>query len=214
MEYTSKKIEYKILYDNRFSLLRKAYQRYPMKQSLNEFIKENAWAHDYALFMAIKDSQMGKSWQEWPELLRNRNFEALAKADRDYHDDILFYVFLQKMFFEQWENLKQYANAKDVQIVGDIPIYVALDSADVWAHQEYFNLDTDGHPTEVAGCPPDAFAATGQLWGNPTYRWNILADQGYSWWLERLSMSFELFDYVRIDHFRGFESYYDHSCQR
>lgn len=207
-EYTSKKIEYKILYDNRFSLLRKAYQRYPMKQSLNEFIKENAWAHDYALFMAIKDSQMGKSWQEWPELLRNRNFEALAKADRDYHDDILFYVFLQKMFFEQWENLKQYANAKDVQIVGDIPIYVALDSADVWAHQEYFNLDTDGHPTEVAGCPPDAFAATGQLWGNPTYRWNILADQGYSWWLERLSMSFELFDYVRIDHFRGFESYY------
>lgn len=207
-EYTSKKIEYKILYDNRFSLLRKAYQRYPMKQSLNEFIKENAWAHDYALFMAIKDSQMGKSWQEWPELLRNRNFEALAKADRDYHDDILFYVFLQKMFFEQWENLKQYANAKDVQIVGDIPIYVALDSADVWAHQEYFNLDTYGHPTEVAGCPPDAFAATGQLWGNPTYRWNILAEQGYSWWLERLSMSFELFDYVRIDHFRGFESYY------
>ena len=208
MDIHRKKIEYKILYDNRFSLLRKAYQRYPMKQSLNEFIKENAWAHDYALFMAIKDSQMGKSWQEWPELLRNRNFEALAKADRDYHDDILFYVFLQKMFFEQWENLKQYANAKDVQIVGDIPIYVALDSADVWAHQEYFNLDTDGHPTEVAGCPPDAFAATGQLWGNPTYRWNILADQGYSWWLERLSMSFELFDYVRIDHFRGFESYY------
>ena len=206
-EYTSGKIEYKILYDNRFALLRKAYQRYPMKQSLHEFIKENAWAHDYALFMAIKDSQKGKSWQEWPELLRNRNFEALAKADRDYHDDILFYVFLQKMFFEQWKNLKQYANAKDVQIVGDIPIYVALDSADVWAHQEYFNLDTDGHPTEVAGCPPDAFAATGQLWGNPTYRWNILANQGYSWWLERLSMSFELFDYVRIDHFRGFESY-------
>lgn len=207
-EYLPEKIEYKILYDNRFTLLRKAYERYADKNALTAFMEQNAWVNDYALFMAIKDSQSGKSWQEWPETLRNRDSEAIANAAETYHDDMLFYAFLQKIFFEQWNKLKEYANEKDMQLVGDIPIYVAMDSADVWAHQEYFNLDADGHPTEVAGCPPDAFSATGQLWGNPTYRWDVLREQNYSWWMERLSMSFKLFDYVRIDHFRGFESYY------
>lgn len=207
-EYLPEKIEYKILYDNRFTLLRKAYERYADKNALTGFVEQNAWVNDYALFMAIKDSRSGKSWQEWPEALRNRDPEAIANAAETYHDDMLFYTFLQKIFFEQWNKLKEYANEKDVQLVGDIPIYVAMDSADVWAHQEYFNLDADGHPTEVAGCPPDAFSATGQLWGNPTYRWDVLREQNYSWWMERLSMSFKLFDYVRIDHFRGFESYY------
>ena len=207
-EYLPEKIEYKILYGNRFTLLRKAYERYADKNGLTAFIEQNAWVNDYALFMAIKDSQSGKSWQEWPETLRNRDSEAIANAAETYHDDMLFYAFLQKIFFEQWNKLKEYANEKDVQLVGDIPIYVAMDSADVWAHQEYFNLDADGHPTEVAGCPPDAFSATGQLWGNPTYRWDVLREQNYFWWMERLSMSFKLFDYVRIDHFRGFESYY------
>ena len=207
-EYLPEKIEYKILYDNRFTLLRKAYERYADKNALAAFMEQNAWVNDYALFMAIKDSQSGKSWQEWPEALRNRDPEAIANAAETYHDDVLFYAFLQKIFFEQWGQLKEYANGKDVQLVGDIPIYVAMDSADVWAHQEYFNLDADGYPTEVAGCPPDAFSATGQLWGNPTYRWDVLREKNYSWWLERLSMSFKLFGYVRIDHFRGFESYY------
>jgi 4-alpha-glucanotransferase len=204
-------IDYKKLYDHRYPLLRKAYQRSDISKNpeYQQFVKENEWwLSDYALFMAVKDRFGGVPWTEWAEDIRLRWGFAMDYYRRELYFDIEFQQYLQFQFFKQWRALKSYANEKGIKIVGDIPIYVAMDSADAWARPELFQLDKDNIPTAVAGCPPDGFSATGQLWGNPLYRWDYHRSTGYEWWVTRLWFCFQLYDVVRIDHFRGFDEYY------
>lgn len=203
------RIDYARIYTQRFTLLKKAFERSVKNNlSLIDFECQHKWVSDYALFMTIKNMQKGNSWPEWPHELRVRNISEVEKIEKQYEDDIQFYIFIQFVFWKQWNSLKQYANQKGIKIIGDIPIYTALDSADVWTNQGLFCLDKNGRPTEIAGCPPDAFSSTGQLWGNPLYRWTVMESTGYSWWMERMQSAFDMFDVVKIDHFRGFESYY------
>jgi len=158
--------------------------------------------------MAIKDSNDGVSWTEWEEDIRLRKPAALKIYEKELQEDIQFYMYLQFLFMEQWTKLKDYANKKGIRIIGDIPIYVAFDSADCWADTRLFQFNEENEPLAVAGCPPDAFAATGQLWGNPLYDWEYHKSTGYEWWIKRVQYSFKLYDIVRIDHFRGFDEYY------
>lgn len=204
-------VDYEKMYYGRFPLLLKAFQRSGIEKDADfiRFQKENeAWLFDYALFMALKDARGGKSYILWEDKIKNRDAKALKKAAGELKEEILFYEFLQYMFWEQWMRLKAYANEKSILIIGDIPIYVAFDSADTWANPELFQLNDEGTPIAVAGCPPDAFCATGQLWGNPLYRWDYHKETGYTWWMQRIAHSFKLYDVVRIDHFRGFDEYY------
>lgn len=204
-------VSYHKLYHHRFPLLRLAYERSQVTQNPDyiKFIHENEWwLSDYALFMAVKDRFYGKPWTEWAEDIRLRYPNALDYYRRELYFDIEFQKYLQFKFFEQWYQLKSYANSKGIQIIGDIPIYVAMDSSDTWAHPELFQLDENNVPVAVAGCPPDGFSATGQLWGNPLYRWDYHKSTGYSWWISRLWYCFQLYNVVRIDHFRGFDEYY------
>ena len=190
-------------------VLKKAFERFEKDEAYDNFIKENAyWLDDYSLYMAIKDSKGGISWNEWEEALKNREEAALENAREELAEEIDFYKFQQYEFDKQWSQLHAYANEQGIQIVGDIPIYVAMDSADAWAHPELFQLDQDNVPLAVAGCPPDGFSATGQLWGNPLYRWDYHRNTGYQWWISRMSYCFRLYDVVRIDHFRGFDEYF------
>lgn len=173
------------------------------------FLKDNAdWLDDYCLYMAIKNSYEGVSWSEWDDDIKMRKPAALDKYRKELASEVDFYRFQQYLFASQWAALKGYANALGVKIIGDLPIYVAFDSADAWAGPELFDFDEEHNPIEVAGCPPDAFAATGQLWGNPLYNWKYHKNTGYSWWISRIRHCFKLYDVVRIDHFRGFESFY------
>ncbi len=202
-------IDYGKLFENRLPLLRLAFSRFSENDEYREFCRRNGyWLDDYALFMAIKQSQGLRAWSEWPEPLKTRNEEALAAAKEELSGEIEFYKFLQFLFSCQWSVLKAYANQKGIEIIGDIPIYVALDSADVWANAEDFQLDETLTPTAVAGCPPDAFSEDGQLWGNPLYNWSKMKKDGYTFWCRRLSFALSVYDVVRIDHFRGLESYY------
>ncbi len=201
-------VNYGKLYQNRLEVLNKAYFRFKNKAALQEFENKNPWVTDYALFMVAKEKFGQISWQEWPKDFRMKTAAAENSLKTQYEVRFEFYVFLQYIFFAQWHDVKQYAKTHHVQIIGDLPIYVALDSADVWANQALFELDANGHPINVAGCPPDSFSQTGQLWGNPLYRWDVMKKDGYQWWMQRIAFSFELFDGIRIDHFRGFESYY------
>ena len=188
--------------------MKKAYSRFDNPNEISRFRKAHNWVDDYALFMALKDSYNGLAWKQWPSAIRKRERHALEKARQELQSEVDFYVFLQLLFYTQWKKLAAYARAHNVKIIGDIPIYVALDSADAWANPELFLLDEEDRPVLVAGCPPDAFTADGQLWGNPLYRWDLMQETGFQWWKERLSGTFELYDCLRIDHFRGFESYY------
>lgn len=174
------------------------------------YCEENGarWLNDYALFMSIKNRQGGASWTDWPEPLRLRHPEAVAAAEADLADDIESHKVVQFLFFEQWSRLRAYANEKGVAIMGDIPIYVTYDSAEVWGNQDRFALDGEGKPTEVAGVPPDYFSETGQLWGNPLYRWDRMAENDFAWWVERIRVTTTFVDWVRIDHFRGFEAFW------
>lgn len=202
-------IDYEKLYQSRYLLLRKAFSRVSLSQSeFQEFVNQEEWLADYALYMAIKDHLGGVSWQEWPEPLKLREKQALEQARKELAEDIHFYEYLQYVFRKQWNALKKYANKAGVEIIGDIPIYVALDSADAWSHPELFLFDEKLEPVMVAGCPPDAFAVTGQLWGNPLYRWEEHKKTDFEWWIHRIDKSLEYYDVVRIDHFRGFEAYY------
>ena len=204
-------ISYHKLYNHRYPLLRKAYEcsRISENPQFLKFVRENEWwLSDYALFMAVKDRFEGKPWTEWAEDIRLRYPNAIEYYQRELYFDIEFQKYLQFKFFEQWYQLKAYANSQGIQIIGDIPIYVAMDSADAWAHPELFQLDERNVPIAVAGCPPDGFSATGQLWGNPLYRWEHHKATGYSWWLSRIWHCFNLYNVVRIDHFRGFDEYY------
>lgn len=202
-------VDYEKIYFGRFPILRKAFERFVPDEEFAGFCEENAyWLEDYSLYMAVKDANGGKSWIEWEEELRNRQPEALEQAREELKDDIAFYRFQQYEFMKQWTALKSYANDQGIRIIGDIPIYVAFDGADTWANPEMFQFTEENLPSAVAGCPPDAFSATGQLWGNPLYKWEYHKKQGYEWWMRRVKYCFELYDIVRIDHFRGFDAYY------
>lgn len=205
-------IDYEKIWLSRFKILKIAYDRSGIekKAAYKRFIKENAfWLDDYALYMAVKNSFGGISFIEWDEDIRKRTPEALKKYTKELKDEIGFYKFQQFKFNEQWNKLKQYANKNGIKIIGDIPIYVAFDSADTWANPELFKFDANGLPTGVAGCPPDGFSATGQLWGNPLYDWKYHKKTGFAWWVERIRNCYKLYDVVRIDHFRGFDEYYN-----
>ena len=205
------KIDYAFLYNTRFDLLRKAYERANIKNNpeFQNFINsESEWLEDYALYMAIKASFNNRSLEFWDKDIRIREPKALKKYSDKYSDDVLFFEFIQFEFDREWKKLKAYANSKGVSIIGDIPIYVSGDSADVWANPKLFQLDQDLRPTRVAGCPPDDFAVKGQLWGNPLYDWEYHEKTDYDWWKKRMEKCADLYDVIRIDHFRGFDQFY------
>ena len=204
-------IDYSQLYKERGRLLRLAYSRSDIGHNAEfaAFCEQNKWwLDDFALFMAVKDRFEGKPWIEWAEDIRLRWQNAMDYYRRELYFEVEYYKYLQFKFDQQWRALKAYANEKGIRIIGDIPIYVALDSADAWANPQMFQLDEDNIPTAVAGVPPDGFSPTGQLWGNPLYRWEKHRETGYQWWITRLWYCFELYDVVRIDHFRGFDEYF------
>ncbi len=204
-------IDYEKIYLSRFKALRTAFRNSHIeeKEEFRAYVEENGyWLEDYALYMAVKNSFGGKSWSEWDEDIRRRKPAAMKKYREKYAEEVEFFKFQQYLFAKQWSALKAYANQKKIRIIGDIPIYVAFDSADTWANPELFQLDDTLTPTAVAGCPPDAFSATGQLWGNPLYRWEYHKETEYAWWMKRIAYCYRLYDVVRIDHFRGFDEYY------
>lgn len=206
------RVDYGLLYKNKTALLRIAYKR--AKKEINReleafYEKEKTWLRDFALFMAIKKAHNDVSWLKWPQEYRNINSRAVLDFERENQDEIYFHIFVQYFFFKQWKALKNYANKKNIRIIGDIPIYVAEDSADLWRHHGLFKVDENLYPLTVAGCPPDAYSETGQLWGNPVYDWEAMERDGYTWWIDRIRASFEMYDMVRIDHFRGFEAYWE-----
>lgn len=206
-----KYVDYGIMYESRYALLRKVYARFTKKepQDFEKFCEnEKQWLDDYALFMALKDANGGQAWSNWDKSLRLREKKAMEEATEKYSEEIRFYKMLQYLFYQQWNELKAYANEAGIEIIGDVPIYVAGDSADVWANPEQFYLDENLNPIEVAGCPPDAFSDDGQLWGNPLFRWDVMKKDGYTWWTRRIKAMSELYDIIRIDHFRGFDSFY------
>lgn len=204
-------IDYENMYQKRFPVLKKAFKNFKNTDlsGFNAFLEENEnWISNYALFMTIKYENDGKSWLEWSDDLRKRDPHALWVFKSEHEDELMFWEFLQYKFFEQWNALKRYTNKKGIKIIGDIPIYVALDSADVWVSPDLFDLNDELVPNAVAGCPPDAFSPTGQLWGNPLYNWKRHRETDYSWWIDRIKAAVDLYDIVRIDHFRGFDAYY------
>lgn len=204
-------IDYEKIYLSRFKVLRKAFHNSNIEEeeAFLTYVEENSfWLEDYALYMAVKNSFDGVSWIEWEEDIKLRKPEAMERYRKEYAEEVEFFKFQQYLFAKQWTALKAYANQKKIQIIGDIPIYVAFDSADTWANPELFQLDETLTPIAVAGCPPDAFSATGQLWGNPLYRWEYHKETEYAWWMKRIDYCYRLYDVVRIDHFRGFDEYY------
>ena len=205
------KVDFDKLYEERLKLLHKAYERSNIYRSaeFQQFCQENHWwLNDYALFMSLKSFFGGVPFRAWPMDIRMHWGYALDYYNRELYFDVEFQKYLQFKFDQQWTKLKAYANAKHIEIVGDIPIYVSPDGADVWAHPELFQLDENNNSSAIAGCPPDAFAADGQIWGNPLYRWDFHKATGYQWWVTRMWHSFKLYDVVRIDHFRGFDEYF------
>lgn len=205
------KVDYEALNKNRLSLLHKAYERSEIykNEDFHQFCNENFWwLNDYALFMSVRAYLGDKGWTQWPEDIRMHYGNAIDYYSEKLYFDIEFQKYLQFKFYEQWSKLKQYANDKHIEIVGDIPIYVSPDGSDVWAQPELFQLDENNKMVNIAGCPPDNFAADGQVWGNPLYNWDYHKKTNYHWWVTRLWYSFKLYDVVRIDHFRGFDEYF------
>lgn len=204
-------VDYEKIYFSRFKVLKIAFRNSNIEKQADyqAFVKDNSyWLDDYALYMAVKNSFDGVSWSEWDEDIKLRKPAALKRYREKYAEEVAFFKFQQYLFAKQWFALKEYANSKQIQIIGDIPIYVAFDSADTWANPELFQLDDTLTPIAVAGCPPDAFSATGQLWGNPLYRWDYHRKTDFAWWMRRIAYCYKLYDVVRIDHFRGFDEYY------
>lgn len=204
-------VDYGALFENRFKVLREAYDsdREELKEELYKFRTDEAyWIENYAMFMAVKYENNLKPYWEWDDDIKLRDPKTMTETYSRLSDEIEFWVYVQYRFFQQWTKLKEYANKQGVKIIGDIPIYVAEDSADAWAHNEVLQLNDKNKPIKVAGCPPDYFSPKGQLWGNPLYDWKYLEKTGYEWWVERIRGMFRLFDVVRIDHFRAFSEYY------
>ena len=194
---------------NKTALLREAFAGFTDDVGYTSFvIEEQDWLDDYALFMALKDKFGGRPWSDWDDDIKLREPEAVKRWTEELKDDIKFYKFVQYIFFRQWDRFHRYCNKNGIQLIGDIPIYVSPDCADVWAQPELFELDEKRVPKRVAGVPPDYFSATGQLWGNPLYNWEEMHKTGYKWWLKRIGKSKENFDMLRIDHFRAFDTYY------
>ncbi len=200
----------------KFSILQRAWSVFREQATaahwdqFKAFRQKNAyWLDDFALFMALKEEAGGKAWCDWDSRLVSRQEDALQDARQRLELSISSFAFVQWLFSEQWQNVKNYASTKGVRLVGDVPIFVAYDSSDVWANPQYFQLDDDGRPTHVAGVPPDYFSETGQLWGNPLYNWPALKADGYTWWIDRLRSGLEMVDLIRIDHFRGFAGYWE-----
>lgn len=213
--HTAGRVDFGWLYQNKFPILQKAFERFVLKgkgrrkAAFEKFCEENkSWLDDYALFMAIKAGRGGQSWGDWEKELRAYGTsvnlsEAIIEEERD------FVKYIQWVFFDQWGQLRKYANSKNIRIIGDMPMFVAYDSSDVWSHQDLFFLDSEGHSTVVAGVPPDYFSETGQLWGNPLYKWETMKKNGYEWWINRIATLLKLCDIVRIDHFRAFSQYWE-----
>lgn len=203
-------VDYALIYESRFKVLKSAFDRFNREaEAFKKFCKKNKdWLEDYSLYMAVKNEMNGREWLSWEEGLRDRTTEAIEKYKDLLKEQITFWMFLQYKFFEQWNALKSYANEHGIKIIGDIPLYVALDSADVWANREQFKLNEEGRPVEVAGCPPDAFSDDGQKWGNPLYDWEKMETEGFGWWKKRMEANGRLFDIIRIDHFIGVAKYY------
>lgn len=206
------RVDYQAIYQNRLPLLRLATERgwERDREKVAAFLRENeSWLPDYALFMALKRHFDMKPWTQWPdEDIRLRRPDAAARYREELAEDIRLFTYIQYLFFHQWQALRAYAHEKGIGIIGDLPIYVAMDSADVWADPKAFQLDERNVPAEVAGVPPDYFTADGQLWGNPLYDWDAMKADGYSWWIRRIAGASRLYDILRIDHFRGLESYW------
>ena len=203
------RVDFGKLYNERARLLKIAFSRFEENDEFREFVRENSlWLEDYALFMAIKEHFRGRDWQNWSVSLLMRLRPVMEAYREELRDAIRFQYFLQFKFFQQWRALRSYANDRGIKIIGDVPIYVPLDSADVWANPELFQLDASRRPTVVAGCPPDGFSADGQLWGNPIYDWKKMHEERYHWWIRRMKAAAKMYDVVRFDHFRGFESYW------
>ncbi|MTI55554.1 MAG: 4-alpha-glucanotransferase [Geosporobacter ferrireducens] len=206
------KVDFEKIYLQKLPILRKAYEnsKKELADEIMSFLEDHRdWVEDYALYMAVKKHFGMKPWKDWNEDIKQREENALEAYRRLLADEIGYWFFLQYLFFKQWTALKTYANRKKIRIIGDIPIYVAEDSADAWANSELFHLDEYKNPIYIAGCPPDSFSEIGQLWGNPIYRWDLLEQRGYDWWIKRIEGNLKLYDVIRIDHFRGFESYWE-----
>ena len=211
--FSKKAVDFRNAISFKTEILSSAYERFRKmanKQRYEKFCENNAsWLDDYALFVALKSRFRSEPWYEWPQEVRDRQPEALNNALRELDQDIQREKFFQFLFHDQWTRLRTYCRRRKIQIIGDIPIYVVHDSADVWAHPEMFKLDADKKPYVMAGVPPDYFSKTGQLWGNPIYRWEVLQQRKYDWWIRRITHNLKLFDWVRIDHFRGFVGYWE-----
>ncbi len=208
---TGDSVDYELLYRNNLTVLRRAFAKFQKTQKKGYASYKKAqkyWLPEYALFMALKEKHDGKPWYEWEPELAMRDKKVLDAVKKELSEEIELHSFIQFIFTQQWQALKAYANANSVEIIGDMPIYVAYDSADVWVSPQLFALDENKRPIEVAGCPPDPFSPTGQLWGNPLYDWEYHKKTEYKWWIQRLKFAASLYDVIRIDHFRGFESYY------
>lgn len=206
---SEEKVDFGMLYQNRLKVLRLAYHRFAGSEEFTDFCRKNSnWLPDFTLYMALKAKIDGKPWYYWEDGLKFRDSDAIWKARQELRDEIRFYGFIQYLFNKQWTQLRNYAHEKNVDIIGDVPIYVPYDSVEVWCSPELFQLDDTLTPEAVAGCPPDAFSEDGQLWGNPLYRWDLMAKDGYNWWLNRLRAAANMYDVIRLDHFRGFESYW------
>lgn len=215
-DFPSDLVDYGWIYVWKWPMLRDAAQTFAQiatpaqREAYQQFRSVNAsWLEDYALFMACKNAHGGTPWTDWASALVKRDPAALESARLEYAADIELYALAQHWFFTQWDTVREYASERGIQIIGDIPIFVAHDSSDVWAQQHLFYLEPDGSPSVVAGVPPDYFSATGQLWGNPHYRWDVMQRDGFQWWLQRFAETFKVVDIVRVDHFRGFDAYWE-----
>jgi len=213
-EFSENSVNYGVVIEWKKLLLHKAHVNFlvlrdqKLKEQYDTFFERNAWLRDYSLYMALKEVHDGVSWMSWEPGLRNRASDTMFDARRQFADRIDYYCFCQFIFFKQWETLRDFAHQNGIRIIGDIPIFVAADSADVWANPDLFFLDRDGNPSIVAGVPPDYFSPTGQLWGNPLYRWKAHKQDGYAWWLERFENLLQMVDIIRLDHFRGFSKFW------
>jgi len=213
--FPAKSVDFDTVICFKTPLLRKSYEifdkqaTHQARQQYDAFIQQNAaWLDDFALFLAFRETRRLALWNTWEPEIKTRQPEALDYWRQKLSNEIRYHQYVQFQFFQQWAELRKYCHAREIKLIGDVPIFVALDSAEVWSHPEMFYLDEEGKPTVVAGVPPDYFSKTGQLWGNPLYRWEVMAKDGYAWWLERLRAIHNLVDIIRLDHFRGFEKYW------
>ena len=202
-------VDFGLLYENRRKVLRLAFSRFKENEAYIVFLRKSGdWLWDYSLYMALKDKHNGAPWYTWEDGLKHRDADCLWQARQELKEEIEYYCFVQYLFYRQWKKLKVYAKGKGIKIIGDVPIYVPLDSVEVWTDPKLFMLDNDLNPEAVAGVPPDGFTADGQLWGNPLYRWEKHEADGFAWWIHRLKAATKRYDVIRLDHFRGFESFW------